>query len=166
MGVPLVFLTRTYVQILWRWINPFFFWPCRMAWGILVPWPGLEPGPWRWKRRVLTPGPPGNSQNIKYYSKYIQKFEKDLEKSPSSSHTPSNSMILHQRIVKYLQKGGSPMPIRFLTSFYHLFSLHVKNITCLWGLSGAFLQNCSQWFYDLTFTKMNPRIEYMWDYGD
>ena len=38
------------------------FWLCCVACGILVPWPGIEPGPQQWKHRVLTTGPPGNSQ--------------------------------------------------------------------------------------------------------
>ena len=37
-----------------------------MACGILVPQPGIEPGPLQWKRRVLTTGPPGNSLIISY----------------------------------------------------------------------------------------------------
>ena len=32
--------------------------------GILVPWPGVEPRPLQWKRRVLTAGPPGKSPHI------------------------------------------------------------------------------------------------------
>ena len=39
------------------------FWPHSVAWGILVPWPGIEPVPLQWKHRVLTTGPPGNSQD-------------------------------------------------------------------------------------------------------
>ena len=35
----------------------FFFWPCYMVCRILVPWPGIEPRPWQWKRQVLTTGP-------------------------------------------------------------------------------------------------------------
>ena len=35
---------------------------CTLACRILVPQPGIEPGPRLWKRRVLTTGPPGNSQ--------------------------------------------------------------------------------------------------------
>ena len=38
-----------------------FFWPRHVACRILVPWPGIEPRPRQWKRRVLTTGPPGNS---------------------------------------------------------------------------------------------------------
>ena len=34
-----------------------------MACRILVPWPGIEPGPWQWKRQVLTTKLPGNSQD-------------------------------------------------------------------------------------------------------
>ena len=36
---------------------PFIFFHCT-ACGILVPRPGTEPGPWQWKCRVLTTGPP------------------------------------------------------------------------------------------------------------
>ena len=42
----------------------FFFWPHRMACGILVPQPGNEPWPWQWKHQVLTTGPPGNSHKL------------------------------------------------------------------------------------------------------
>ena len=35
--------------------------PCCAACGILVPWPGIEPAPLHWKRRVLTSGLPGKS---------------------------------------------------------------------------------------------------------
>ena len=37
------------------------FWPRHMACRILVPRPGIEPGPRHWKLGVLTTGPPGNS---------------------------------------------------------------------------------------------------------
>ena len=40
-----------------------FFWLHRVAYRILVPQPGIEPGPWQWKRQVLT-GQPGNSQML------------------------------------------------------------------------------------------------------
>ena len=33
-------------------------------WGILVPGPGIEPGPWQWKCGILTTGPSGNSPII------------------------------------------------------------------------------------------------------
>ena len=39
----------------------FFFWPCCVACGILVPQPGIAPVPLQWKHLVLTTGPPGNS---------------------------------------------------------------------------------------------------------
>ena len=38
-----------------------FFWSCHVAFGILLPWPGVERGPLQWKCQVLTIGPPGNS---------------------------------------------------------------------------------------------------------
>ena len=37
------------------------FWPCNMACGILVPWPGIEVGSQKYKHCVLTTGQPGNS---------------------------------------------------------------------------------------------------------
>ena len=41
------------------------FWLYHMAYRILVPQPGIEPGPLgQWKLRVLTTGPSGNSQEI------------------------------------------------------------------------------------------------------
>ena len=39
-------------------------WPCHTACGILVPQPGIEPGPLQWKWRVRATGPPGNSQPL------------------------------------------------------------------------------------------------------
>ena len=42
----------------------FFFWPCHVVFGILVPRPGIEPGPQQWKYGVLTTGPPGNSPKM------------------------------------------------------------------------------------------------------
>ena len=38
----------------------FFFLDAPGAYGILVPWPEIEPGPRQWKCQVLTTGPPGN----------------------------------------------------------------------------------------------------------
>ena len=38
------------------------FWPHRASCRILVPPPGLNPGPRQWELGVLTTGPPGNSQ--------------------------------------------------------------------------------------------------------
>ena len=36
------------------------------AWGILVPWPGIEPAPPELEGEVLTTGPPGKS--LYYFS--------------------------------------------------------------------------------------------------
>ena len=41
----------------------FFFWLHCMACGILIPWPGIAPGPWQWKQWILTTGLPGSSQD-------------------------------------------------------------------------------------------------------
>ena len=42
-----------------------------MACRILVPWPGIEPGPWQWKCRVLTTGPPGNFLELSLWFKFM-----------------------------------------------------------------------------------------------
>ena len=45
----------------WLWCFYLFgvlLWPHHMACGILVPWPGVEPGPWQWHRWALTTGLP------------------------------------------------------------------------------------------------------------
>ena len=42
-------------------VDFFFFQSCCAACEILVPGPGVEPGPWQWKHRVLTTGLPRNS---------------------------------------------------------------------------------------------------------
>ena len=40
-------------------------WPCHKSCGILVPRPGIEPGPLPWKwQQVSATGPPGNSQPL------------------------------------------------------------------------------------------------------
>ena len=39
----------------------FFFWPYCLASGVLVPGPGIEPGPSAVKAEALTNGPPGDS---------------------------------------------------------------------------------------------------------
>ena len=46
------------------WIYFFFFWQCCEACRILVPWPGIKTVPLKWKSRLLTPGPPGNSLSL------------------------------------------------------------------------------------------------------
>ena len=53
------------MQVTWRGnpeTFPAFFFPCHTACRISVPWPGLEPGLWQWKCRILTARPSGNSQ--------------------------------------------------------------------------------------------------------
>ena len=38
-----------------------FFWPCHVAHGILVPQPGIKPGPRHWKHGILTTEAQGKS---------------------------------------------------------------------------------------------------------
>ena len=44
---------------------------CHKACRLLVPQPGIEPGPWQQKHRVLTPGPPGNSQDCTNFAEKL-----------------------------------------------------------------------------------------------
>ena len=44
--------------------HSFFFFFCCTACGILVPWPGIEPGPQQWEHWVLITGLPGNSLTV------------------------------------------------------------------------------------------------------
>ena len=45
--------------------------PPHEACGILVPLPRIEPRPWQWKRRILTTGLPGNSQDCWFFIRRI-----------------------------------------------------------------------------------------------
>ena len=51
----------------------FFFWWSHVACGILVPLPEIEPSPQKWKCRLLTTGPPGNSHNC-FFWKHLVTF--------------------------------------------------------------------------------------------
>ena len=44
----------------------FVFWPHFVAHGVLVPQPGIKPGPLPWKHGVLTTGPPGKSPQLPF----------------------------------------------------------------------------------------------------
>ena len=48
------------------WFVYFFSWPQCVTCRILVPTPGIEPRPWKWRHWVLTIGPQGNSQGHGY----------------------------------------------------------------------------------------------------
>ena len=50
-----------YYTFCFPWYFFFFFWPCHMACGILVPQPGIKARSWQWKHLVLPTGPSGNS---------------------------------------------------------------------------------------------------------
>ena len=56
------FLRHTWVFL--GSLSLFFFWLCHMSCRISVPWPETEPGPWKWKPRVLTTRPPANSLQV------------------------------------------------------------------------------------------------------
>ena len=44
--------------------EPFFFLSHHVAFGTLVLWPGIKPGPQQWKCQFFTTGVPGNSQEL------------------------------------------------------------------------------------------------------
>ena len=54
------------------------FWSCHSTCGILVPWPGIEPGHPQWKLGVLTTGLPGNSPSRKVYEPQILETKPQL----------------------------------------------------------------------------------------
>ena len=53
-----------------------FFWPHHTACGILVPRPGIKPGPQQWKRQVLTTGLPGNPSS-RFLTAYERKEKRE-----------------------------------------------------------------------------------------
>ena len=51
----------------------YLFWPCSQAYGILVPWPGIEPFSLQRKQGVLTTGPPRKSHSqVLSHSGYLE----------------------------------------------------------------------------------------------
>ena len=56
-------------------------WPCHEACGILVPWPGIEPGPRQGEHQVLTTGLSENSQVMSFLNQVFS--PKKLEVSIS-----------------------------------------------------------------------------------
>ena len=50
-------------------------WPYLMAYGILVPPPGIKPSPLHWKARVLTTGPPGKFHNSLWFNVNLHTFD-------------------------------------------------------------------------------------------
>ena len=71
-----------------------------MACRILVPWPGIEPGPQQWKCRVLTTGLPGNSPVVlniftmlcNHYHSLIPEHFHHPQSKPCTSQFPSPSI--------------------------------------------------------------------------
>ena len=53
-----ILVLRTLIGLVW-------YCSCTVvAWGISVPWSGIEPGPWQWKPQILIIGSPGNYQGL------------------------------------------------------------------------------------------------------
>ena len=90
----------------------FFFWPCHLTCGILVPQPGIEPRPRQWERRVLTTGPPGNSPHIAGSDEAGPGLRSPWP-HPSLSRAASCVSVLYTR----LGQGCCPHPLRPLLPF-------------------------------------------------
>ena len=60
-----------------------------MAWGILVPQPGMNPHPLQWKRRVLTTGPPGKSPK----PSFLRQTQAQEAGNPPPSHTDTEIQV-------------------------------------------------------------------------
>ena len=60
---------------------PFIFiiLPHHTTCGILVPWPGIEPGPRQWKRWILTTGLPGNSCFKAFLKGFVRQVQSSLQ---------------------------------------------------------------------------------------
>ena len=72
LTLPQFFLSKVFSFFWWGWggsVHVFLFWPCHMAWEILVSRSRIEPEPQHWKYRVLTPGPPGKPLKVFYKRK-------------------------------------------------------------------------------------------------
>ena len=78
----------------------YLFLLCHVACGILVPQPGIEPGPQQWKHNVLTTGSPGDSQGRVYWYKHqgcspmtqdLISWQRHLKPNASLGMTPWSS---------------------------------------------------------------------------
>ena len=77
----------------------------RTACGILLPWPGIEPGPQQWKHRVLTTGLPGNSpQNIFNYNQFQRLLHVLLIKAAYSYRFSHSTCKLKELNLYYLSR--------------------------------------------------------------
>ena len=74
------------------------FWPYHIAFGILVPWPGIEPGPCQWKSWVLVPGPLGNS----FFSFSFSSIYLFFLKKSWLDYLPYNNLMLLEILKKWL----------------------------------------------------------------
>ena len=79
------------------------FWPYHIAFGILVPWPGIEPGPYQWKSWVLAPGPLGNS----FFSFSFSSIYLFFLKKSWLDHLPYNNLMLLKILKKWLHTAFS-----------------------------------------------------------
>ena len=67
-GVELSSLFLCLMYFILTWFGIFvLFWPCQMACRILVPQPGIEPGPLQGKRWILTMGSPGSYHILTWF---------------------------------------------------------------------------------------------------
>ena len=56
----------------------FFFWLYHIAYGISVPWPGIEPRPQLWNLGILTTGPPVVGGSLYLYTNPFLNSQKDM----------------------------------------------------------------------------------------
>ena len=85
----------------------FFFWLHHVACRILVPQPRMEPGPWQWKHRVLTTGPPWNSLYTSfeaYMFGLVQSGFPELCPSSTEGQSPLGTI---ERLMTHLRDRGA-----------------------------------------------------------
>ena len=110
----------------------FFFLPRCMACKILIPWPGIEPGPWQWKCRVLITRPLGNSQDVSndYFKLSFQSHKNKTSDNHFCEHCDLQSP-LSKEILKHIGSEWLVMPD---TSESYLVQLYVVPSIAFTGL--------------------------------
>ena len=92
----------------------FIFWLHRVACGISVSWPGIEPGPWQWKCGILTTRQPGNSHcllllqvlNSKGLPVFVPGME-NISLAISQKECPRNVQLSWQRRILFMGQQTS-----------------------------------------------------------
>ena len=115
-GMELSSLFLCLIYFILTWFGVFvLFWPCQMACRILVPQPGIEPGPLQGKRWILTMGPPGSYHILTWFwSELDETVRKILVVWKISSVRPQVNICW--------RKTDSLLPLQYglvLSSGYH-----------------------------------------------